>query len=73
MVKLYRLGSKEQTTLEFASVEKAEIFLTHAYDHVFNPVKYYNDLVYRCKVTAISQYKLFDWVLEDCTGVGSDK
>lgn len=64
MVKLYMLGAKEETTLEFSSVEKAEKFLTNIYDHVFNPVEYNDGTVYCCKTTAISQYKLCDWVLE---------
>ena len=64
MVKLYKLGAKEQTTLEFDTVIQAEKFLTSVYDVVFNPVRYSEGIVYQCKTTAISQYKLCDWVLE---------
>ena len=64
MVKLYKLGCKEYTTLEFDTVDEAEKFLTSVYDYVFNPVKYSDDIVYQCKTTAISQYKVCDWVLE---------
>ena len=65
MVKLYKLGVKEQTTLEFDSTSKAVEFLRAVYDYVHSPVRYSDGVVYQCKTTAISQYKLCDWVIEE--------
>lgn len=65
MVKLYKLGYKEQTTIEFDSTTKAVEFLRAVYDYVYSPVRYSDGVVYQCKTMAISQYKLCDWIIED--------
>lgn len=65
--RIYKPGEEDYTTLTFQTKDGVLNFLCSVYDHVREDV--YNDgSLFRCKTTAISQYKLCEWVMKEIKG-----